>query len=241
MAYYMIVDTETTDKYARKTSQPEPENSLVYDYGFVVVDSKTFEVVDSASFVISETFNNSKLINSAYYAAKLPQYYNGTKLDKSGEWQMVDCLTAYTVTRDIVKKYGIRKVWAYNCKFDLAALNSTVRTYSNGFAAFWFPYGVKVCDIWDYAANLTSSKSYLRYVAAHNMFTANGNPKTNAETVYAYLTRNADYTERHTALEDCKIETAILAAARKRHSGKHRATRGQGWRDAANVWHEMNV
>ena len=39
MAYYMILDTETCDKHARKTSKPEPWNSLVYDLGFVVVDS----------------------------------------------------------------------------------------------------------------------------------------------------------------------------------------------------------
>lgn len=238
MAYYLILDTETCDKYARKTSAPEPENSLVYDYGFVVVDSKTFDIVDSASFVISETFNSSKLMNSAYYANKLPQYYNGIKLDNSGEWQMVDCLTAYNRTREVIKKYDIRKVWAYNCKFDLAALNSTIRTYSNGFAAYWFPYSVKVCDIWDYASCITATKGYLKFVAAHDMFTPKGNPKTSAEAVYAYLTQDSAYVERHTAYEDALIESHILKCARRKHS-KTRHSVGQGWRDCAALYHAL--
>ena len=39
MAYFMVVDTETTDKVARKTDQPEPWNSLVYDLGYIIADN----------------------------------------------------------------------------------------------------------------------------------------------------------------------------------------------------------
>ena len=139
MAYHMILDTETCDRYARKTNQPEPWNSLVYDLGFCVVDMATGETVERKSIVIAETFNNSRLMNSAYYAGKLPQYRAGISMDEGGEWQMLDCLTAYNLMRDTIRKYGIRKVWAYNAKFDQQALNSTVRTYSNSFCGFWLP------------------------------------------------------------------------------------------------------
>lgn len=239
MAYYMIIDTETCDRYARKTDQPEPWNSLVYDIGFVVADSKTFEVVDKGSYVVAETFNSPRLMNSAYYADKLPAYREGITLDDSGAWQMLPFLDIYRCIKDVIKKHCIKKVWAYNCKFDTAALNSTIRTYSNNFVNYFFPYGVKVCDIWDYASCITATKGYLKFVSEYGLFTATGNPRTSAEAVYAYLTNNPGYIERHTACEDALIECAILKAARRKHTRK-RSTVGQGWRDCANLYHSLN-
>ena len=59
--------------------------------------------------------------------------------------------------------------------------------------------------------------------------------KTTAETVYAYLMRDKDYTEAHHALEDCEIERNIYFAARKyrRKQPKHFANplfRCKEWR-----------
>ena len=45
--HYIVLDTETTDKVGRKTDQPEPYNSLVYDLGYVVVDGKTGAELES--------------------------------------------------------------------------------------------------------------------------------------------------------------------------------------------------
>jgi hypothetical protein len=53
------------------------------------------------------------------------------------------------------------------------------------------------------------------------MVTEKGNVKTNAETVYAYLTRDANYTEAHHALMDCEIEADILFKARKYRKKHH--------------------
>lgn len=238
MAYYMVLDTETCDKYARKTDQPEPWNSLVYDIGFTVVDSKTFEQMANGSFVVAETFNNSHLMNSSYYADKLPAYREGISLDESGDWQMLPFIEIYQYIKDVIKKYNIKKVWAYNCKFDNAALNSTIRTYSNGFVNYFFPFGVKVCDIWDYASCITATKGYLKFVSEHGLFSGKGNPKTSAEAVYAYITTAPDYIERHTAYEDALIECEILKAAKKKHTRK-RNTTGQGWRDCSNLYHSL--
>ena len=238
MAYFMVIDTETTDKAGRKTAQPEPWNSLVYDLGYIIADSDGNVVVEQ-SFVLTDTFFNNALMNSAYYADKRPQYLMDASGDESGCWRYVSTLDAFRTMREDIKRYKVRNVWAYNCKFDIAALNSTVRTYSNGFASFWFPYGVRVRDIWDYASCITKTKRYVKWAASHDMFTTSGNPKTSAETVYAYLENNAGYIESHTALDDCYTELTILNAARKRHA-KTRHSMGQGWRDCANTWHEMN-
>lgn len=234
MTYHMILDTETCDRFARKTDQPEPWNSLVYDLGFCVVDMATGETVERKSVVIAETFNNPHLMNSAFYADKLPRYRAGISMDNGGEWQMLDCLSAYNLVRDTLKRYGIRKVWAYNARFDVAALNSTVRHYSNGFCGFWLPYKTKVCDIWDYATCITATPKYVKWAVNHGYVSAKGNPQTSAERVYQFITCDTDFCERHTALSDAEIETQILLAARRRHK-KTAHTVGQGWRGAARI------
>ena len=232
-ASFAVVDTETTDKFARKTDKPEPWNSLVYDLGYIICDNKGNEIV-RRSFVIAETFNAPHLMNSAYYADKLPQYRDGIRMSEGGEWVMVPASTAYFTMREDFKKHNVKTVWAFNCNFDIAALNSTIRTYSNGFVSFFMPYGVRVRDIWDYADCITGTKRYCKWAASHGFFTATGNPQTSAEKVYAYLIGKDDYTERHTALSDCEIELAILIAAKRKHTKKTQ-TRGRGWVAASKI------
>ena len=229
---YVVLDTETADQYARKTDQPEPENSLVYDMGWIVV--KDGNVITRRSFAISDTFAKHNVMNSSYYAAKLPAYYAGMRMDNSGAWIIATFLEAWqTLTRDI-KENDVCKVWAYNARFDMLALRNTLETYSNGFVPGYrlLPYGVRFADIWDYASNITSTKKYVKWCLAHGFVTSKGNPSTSAETVYRYLTDDTAFIEDHTALSDAHIEDFILTAAKRRKT-KTRHTMGQGWRDAA--------
>lgn len=232
MAYYIVLDTETA-RQGGAGSAPRPWDSRVYDLGYVIVDSKTFEVVESRSLAIIDTFANVELMRFAYYADKLPQYFEGMRSDAK-EWEPVTFKEAYHLFKTDVKRYNVRKVWAYNCDFDHKALDATLRTYSRGYACYWLPYGCEWRDIWDYASCITATPAYLDWCAAHGFFSPKGNPKTTAEAVYGFLTDCPDYVERHTALEDAKIETAILAAARKKHK-KTRHTVGQGWKDASTL------
>lgn len=237
MAYSIVLDTETAPLLGRQTPQPEPWNSLVYDLGGVVVDNKTGNVMESFSFAISETFADSRTMKSAYYAAKLPQYFEGMGYTDAAKWRVVTFHEAMAHVRGLCKRYNIRKAWAYNCKFDEAALNATTRHYSNGFVGFFLPYGVEWCDIWDYSDCLRGTR-FLRFCEAHEFFTEKGNPQTNAEVMYAYLTDNADHVERHTALSDATEEAAILTAARRKHSRKS-TSKGQGWRKTAKLYREL--
>lgn len=229
---YIVLDTETADQYARKTDQPEPENSLVYDMGWTVV--KDGNIIAERSFAISDTFNKRDMMNSAYYAAKLPQYYAGMRMDDSGAWKIATFLEAWQVLTQDIKANDVRKVWAYNARFDMLALRNTLETYSNGFVPGYrlLPYGVRFADIWDYASNITSTKKYVRWCLANGYTTEKGNPSTSAETVYRYLTTDTAFIEDHTALSDARIENAILTAAHRRKA-KTRHSMGQGWRDAA--------
>lgn len=232
-----IVDTETADKFARKTNKPEPWNSVVYDLGYIICDKDGNELC-RRSLAISDTFARHDVMNSAYYANKLPQYYAGIKMDDSGEWKMVSALEAFRLMRSDFRRHGVSTLAAYNVNFDIAALNSTIRTYSNGFKSFWFPYNMRVVDIWDYADCITGTKRYCKWAAEHQFFTASGNPQTSAEKVYAYLTDCSDYVERHTALSDCEIEKAIYFAAKRKHTRKSK-TIGRGWVAASKMHKDM--
>lgn len=225
---FIVVDTETAPII--KTDDVDPALMRVYDLGWIVTDASG-KVYDRRSYIIADTFCDSRLMNSAYYADKLPQYHQGM----GNDWEVVNLLDAFKQFAADVKDYNVRDIWAYNARFDLAALNATIEDYSNGFRCFFFPFKCKVRDIWDYAGStICNTHKYVRWCRENGYISDKGNPKTSAETVYRYLTGENTFNEAHTALADCEIESYILNKARKRHQ-KARHSMGQGWRDAATL------
>ena len=232
MANYVVLGTETAPTVTYNDNRAHPETSLVYDFGYTIFDFSTNETLCERSFVVAETFYNTALMNSAYYADKIPTYQDGIK---NKDWTVASFAEIWRTFKADCKQFNVKKAWAFNCQFDEKALNNTLRTYSNGFVNWFMPYKLRLCDIWDYSSNITSSASYLKFCDANAKFTASGNPSTNAETVFAFLNNQRDYVEKHTALEDSRIEREILIAARKKHK-KTRHSRGQGWRNAAKAY-----
>lgn len=234
--YYVVIDTETCDGQGRKLAYPKPNEALVYDIGWLVVDGAG-EVMERRNVVVSDTFNRTDLMASAYYADKVPGYVERIR---RGEVQTMSARDAFRLLAHDVERYHVRDVWAYNARFDRTVIDATIRHYSNGFAnlATMFPR-LKFRDIWDYASCITGTRPYVEWCETHGFVSAKGNPVTNAECVYGYLTGSPDYIESHTALADCYTELAILQAA-KRRKKRTRHTMGQGWRDAARVAREMH-
>lgn len=68
----IVFDTETAPI---ERGPLDARKSLVYDLGFVVLDAKTGEVRESRSLVIRDVFMDDTVMKNAYYADKLPQYY----------------------------------------------------------------------------------------------------------------------------------------------------------------------
>lgn len=234
--YYVVIDTETCDGQGRKLSYPSPRDALVYDIGWLIVDS-TGEVVERRNVVISDTFNRTDLMQSAYYADKVPDYVERIK---RGTLEAVDALEAFNRLALDAARYHVRDFWAYNARFDKTVIDATISHYSNGFADFATLFKpIRFRDIWDYAACITGTRPYVGWCETHGFVSAKGNPVTNAECVYGYLTDSPDYVESHTALDDCFTELTILQAA-KRRKKRTRHTMGQGWRDAARVAREMH-
>lgn len=234
--YYVVIDTETCDGQGRKLAYPKPDEALVYDIGWLVVDGAG-EVVERQNVIISDTFNRTDLMVSAYYADKVPGYVERIR---RGEVQCMSARDAFRLLSHDVERYHVRDAWAYNARFDRTVIDATISHYSGGFSdlATMFPR-LRFRDIWDYASCITGTRSYVAWCEAHDFMTPKGNPATNAERVYAYLHEQPDYIESHTALADCYTELAILQAA-KRRKKRTRHTMGQGWRDAARVAREMH-
>ena len=75
-----------------------------------------------------------------------------------------------------------------------------------------------------------SSDRFLRFCLENGFYSESGNCKTSAETVWAYLTQAPEFEERHTGLEDVKIEVEIMAHCFRQHKSMDRGINRLCWR-----------
>ena len=194
-----IIDTET----ANFVNQPIP-----YDTGYKIFNPETKETICNRSFVIRETFMNKDLMNSAYYAKKVPQYWEDIK---SGKRKLVSITTLRKIVAEDFKKYGVKMVGAYNMGFDKRAVNNGIRYNTYSFYRWFFPYGTEFFDIWNAACtSFLRSKHFIKWALVNGFVSEAGNIKTSAEVAYRYITKNPDFVESHTGFEDVEIETEIF-------------------------------
>lgn len=226
---FIVLDTEGVNDGKPNTNNLGA-NALVYDIGLVVADREG-NVYDRFSIVNTNVFYEDKLMKTAYYHDKLPQYHEGI-----GElWEPMSWLQIVNLMRDVIMDYGVRDIWAYNVAYDQSATNYTTAKASNGFRRFFAPYGTRYRDIWDYAGStICNTQKYVQWCIDNGLVSACGNPSTSADTVGKYLRGSMDYHEQHTALSDAEDELRILLAAMKRKQ-KARRSSGQGWRDASRI------
>lgn len=203
--YFLVVDTETANGL---------DDPLVYDYGFSVID-RHGNIYHKASFLIYDIFiGETELMQSAYYAKKIPRYEKDLK---EGKRKLVQFNTARKITADIMAEYGITKVWAFNARFDRNSLNTTMRYLTKSKYRYFFPRGTEVCCIWATACQtICQQKAYFKFIEK-NQLVKSGRVKTSAEVVYRFLTNDTEFIESHTALEDVEIEAKILAKIFRQH------------------------
>jgi hypothetical protein len=191
---YCVFDTETTGL----------EKPFCYNVGYILNDFEKGVELLRREFVIEQIWHNSELFSTAYYAAKRPFYVNQMRgrnilMDKFG-------YITQQMIRDFAQ-YGIENAYAFNSPFD-------DRVFS--FNCDWFkvinPFdNVKIFDIRAYAHSfICNTKEYLNFCEKHQKLTDGGNYSTSAESIYAFLVRNPDFVESHTALDDSTIEDFIL-------------------------------
>ena len=216
---FLVIDTET----ANTIEQPLP-----YDIGYVICD-RYGNIMVERSFVVAEIFlDHKEMMKSAYYAEKLPKYWedikNGTREIKS----------IFNIRKQIkadMKEWNVKKVGAYNMGFDKRALNNVIRYCSKSMIRWFFPFGTEYFCIWHMACQtILNSATYIKFAMQNGLVSEKNNILTNAEGCYQFLTKQIDFIESHTGLEDVKIEIEIMAKCFSTHKKMDKKINSACWR-----------
>lgn len=209
----MVIDTETV--LYNPSKELYGSNSLIYDIGFVVID-KHGTIYETGSYIVEEIFCNSELMQRAYFFNKIPSYIKDIS---SGKRMLESWTNIKDIIYNIIDKYNISEVWAFNANFDNGALLRTNKCICDEWE--FFPSGISINCILRFAeCNIIKQKSYIKFCERNNLKTNTGKLSKRAESVYRYITDNADFIEEHTALEDSLIEAEILNRCLRQHKKK---------------------
>lgn len=217
--YIMVLDTETANGLM-VNDKLDLSCSLVYDIGFTVVDKKG-RVYCQKSMAIREIFcGMADVMKSAYYAEKLPKYWEDIK---AGRRNLMNFMTARRIVLEVMKEYNIQTVSAHNARFDVNALNNTIRYITKSDKRFFFPYGTEIWDTCKGAVNtICKQKGYIRFCERNGYMTKHKTPRVRAtaEILYRYLSGDNNFIEEHQGLDDTTIEAKILTQILRQHSKK---------------------
>jgi hypothetical protein len=218
---YIVADIETAN---------HTEDALAYDVGLAIAD-RYGNIYAKKSYIVSEIFvDEQDLMNSAYYASKIPEYYkdiaNGTR-------EVVTLYEVYKTLKEWNETYKPKAFLAYNAFFDMTGLNRTQRYVTKSKYRYLIPYGLPVQCIWHMACQtICSQKKYYDFCIKNGFISKAGNISTSAETVYRFLTNNPTFTEEHKGIDDVLIETAIFAECIKKKKKMNRNINRACWRIA---------
>ena len=212
-AYYMMVDTETANTHT-EGNKLDASSAQVYDTGFAIVD-KQGRIYEEYSMINKDVWERKEMMNSAYYADKIPQYEEQLA---DGSRKMSNTYEIGQIMRELCKEYNVRAIIAHNARFDVTALNSTQRYMTGSKYRFFLPYGVPVWDTMKMAnQTICKQKTYRAWCVRNGYMTKNNQPRKTAEILYRYITNQDDFVEAHTGLEDVKIESVIFAHCMRQH------------------------
>ena len=216
---YLVIDTETCNSI---------EQPLPYDIGYAICD-RYGNIFLKRSFVVAEMFiDRQDLMQSAYFAEKIPQYWEDIKQGKRKVrtlWQI-----RKTLHKDM-KDFKVKKVGAYNMGFDKRALNNITRYATKSWCRWFFPFGTEYFCIWNMACQvILNSSSYVKYALKYNLVSEKDNILTSAECCYKFLKKNIDFLESHTGLEDVEIEIEIMAKCFSTHKKMNKEIYSACWR-----------
>jgi len=213
--YVLVVDTETANTLVDENGNLDMSNVLMYDCGWSVVDTQGGVYVER-SYVNRDVFcEERELMQSAYYAKKIPQYVAEIQAGKrimSNTYEIRQQMLAD------MAEYHITEVVAHNARFDLNALNTILRWTTKSKFRYWFPYGTEIWDTMKMARDVIHPMpSYRKFCEEFDLKTKNGRLSTTAESLYKFLLNDPFFEEQHTGLEDVQIEREILFYCYRQH------------------------
>ena len=200
---YLVFDTEATNSL---------DCPFCYDFGYSVID-ESGKVYEQGSFVVADVFLDKELMASAYFADKIPQYWEDIK---SGKRLLRRWKTIRSIVRDVMTYHEIDTVVAHNARFDYTSTATTQRYLTCSKWRYFFPYGTKFVCTLKMARATFKEEAYTTFCEENQYLTTYGKPQYTAEVIYRYLTNDTTFVESHTGLEDVVIETQIFVECLKR-------------------------
>jgi hypothetical protein len=190
----VIFDTETIS-----TTKP-----FCYNIGYVIADTENRTTLVKHDFVVSETWNNKMLFNTAYYCDKQETYISRMKGKTVIKKKWLDIIS---LMAQEFETYNVEHAYAYNSDFD-----ERVFTFNSEWFKTFNPIEtLEVHDIRAFAHEvICKTTDYVDFCEQNNLFTESGNYSSTAESVYKFVSNDVDFVEQHTALADSIIETDIL-------------------------------
>ena len=227
---FLVIDTETCNTV---------EQPLHYDIGFEICD-RMGNIVEERSYVVAETFLDMKdTMKSAYFAEKIPQYWEDIK---NGTREIKSIYKIRKEVKDLMNKYNVKKVGAYNMGFDKRALNNVMRYTTKSFCRWFFPFGTEFFCIWHLATQtLLQQKTFFKMAEKNDWFSEKGNLLTNAEVTYNYIKKMSDFKEEHKGLEDVRIEIEIMAHCFRQHKKMNTNINTSCWRLVQKAYKEYKI
>lgn len=211
--YYIMIDTETANTFTAD-GKLDASSAQVYDMGIAVTD-KHGNIYEEYSLVNHDVWCRTEMMNSAYYAEKLPKYREQLA---DGTRKMSNTYEMGKLMRELCEAYQPRAIIAHNARFDVMALNSTQRYMTASKYRYFLPYGMPVWDTMKMAQQtIYKQKTYKKWCAENGYMTKNNQPRKTAEILYRYITNQDDFEEAHTGLEDVRIEAVIFAHCMRQH------------------------
>lgn len=224
---FLVLDTETTGGLGKP---------LAYDVGGCVVDASGY-IWERFHWATLEIIGNPKRMASAFYAEKMPLYWEEVSNGNIQPLHFADILRRLT---GLVDFHHISAIAAYNAAFDLRSMANTCEYLFDN--TNWMNRDTPVWDIWAGACtSVLDSDKFCRWACTNGEVSDKGNPRTSAEVCFRYITGKTDFVEEHTGGRDAEIEAAILVALLrcKKHPPKFDIIPGGPWRIPARRYKAM--
>lgn len=197
---YMTIDTETYG---------DVNYPYAFDIGGIVHDAYNNEI-ERFSFCIFDTYvlHNDE-VQQCFYKNKLPIYDRellaGTRI----------LATLYTIRQhmlDLVNKYDISAILAYNASFDYRSMRNAWRlTPLHKTQGFWDDFPPIYCTMEMCYDTIFKHKKYTKFCEANNLVSPKtGRPRHKAETAKQYMDNDPTFVEEHIGIHDCEIEVEIF-------------------------------
>lgn len=199
---FLMIDTETTNSI---------DDPICYDIGFAVIDAED-TIYETHSYVVADVFLDDELMSSAFFADKVPQYWEDIK---NGTRKLRRFKTIRSIVYDVCRQYDIKVAVAHNARFDNRSLNLTQRLLTSSKYRYFLPYGVEFWDTLKMARKIFKGEDYDTFCYENEYLTKRGCKRYTAEILYRFLTGDNDFIESHTGLEDVMIEKEIFVYCMK--------------------------